>query len=108
MNKFKEWFDVFYDSKEAQEFCFGNYNNATRDEQVGEFSAKAAYNHQQLKIDKLEKENKELKAELEQQRFNNKHNLSIDQKVADRIKELEKSNETLNKRCADLEKIGNK
>jgi len=53
---------------------------------------------------KIIKENKELKAELEQQRFNNKHNLSIDQIVADRIKELEKSNETLNKRCAVLEK----
>ena len=33
---------------------------------------------------------KELEKELEQQRFNNKHNLSIDQAVADKIEQLEK------------------
>lgn len=33
---------------------------------------------------------KELEKELEQQRFNNKHNLSIDQTVADKIEQLEK------------------
>lgn len=35
-----------------------------------------------------EKEIESLKRELEQQRFNNKHNLSIDQKVADKIESL--------------------
>lgn len=35
--KEKCWHE-FYNSKEAQDYCFGNYNNATRDESVGEFS----------------------------------------------------------------------
>jgi len=34
----QEAWDKFYYAKEAQSFCFGNHNNATRDEQVGEFS----------------------------------------------------------------------
>lgn len=33
--------------------------------------------------------NLELEKELDQQKFNNKHNLSIDQKIADKIEELE-------------------
>ena len=41
--------------------------------------------HAEAKIDKLERE-------LEQQRFNNKHNLSIDQKISDQVAELEKEN----------------
>jgi len=36
-----------------------------------------------------------LEAELKQQRFNNKNNLSIDQKLADRVRELESKNEAL-------------
>jgi len=40
-------------------------------------------------------ENMKLKAELKQQKFNNKHNLSIDQEVADRIKFLEERNKEL-------------
>lgn len=38
----KAW-EEFYNSKKAQEYCFGNYNNATRDEHVGEFSFNAGY-----------------------------------------------------------------
>jgi len=45
---------------------------------------------QQTVIFAFSKKIKELEKELEQQRFNNKHNLSIDQTVADKIKELEK------------------
>lgn len=36
-----------------------------------------------------------MKSELHQQCFNNEHNLSIDQKVADEIKKLEEENEEL-------------
>ena len=36
-------FDEFYNSEKAQEYCFGNYNNATRDEDVGRFSFNAGY-----------------------------------------------------------------
>lgn len=45
----------------------------------------------QLATDKkqLEQRLKEVSQELEQQRFNNKHNLSIDQTIADKIKDLE-------------------
>lgn len=52
---FDEWFDLFYRSKEAQEFCFGNYNNATRDEQVGEFCAKKAFRANDEYIEYLER-----------------------------------------------------
>lgn len=52
-DSFEEWFHKFYYSDDAQSYVFSNYNNATRDEQVGEFSAKAAWNHQQEKIDGL-------------------------------------------------------
>lgn len=38
---------------------------------------------------RLSIENRDLKAQLEQQKFNNAHNLSIDQKVADKITSLE-------------------
>lgn len=41
------------------------------------------------KIEALESKLSECERELAQQRFNNAHNLSIDQTVADRIKELE-------------------
>ena len=51
MNNFDRWFEKFYYSEKAQEFCFGNHNNATRDEQIGEFSAGAAWDYQQLDID---------------------------------------------------------
>ena len=40
-------------------------------------------------LDRQQKKIEELEKELHQQRFNNKHNLSIDQTVADKIKELE-------------------
>jgi hypothetical protein len=43
----------------------------------------ASWNFLQSKIDELEKE-------LHQQRFNNKHNLSIDQKIADKIESQRK------------------
>mgnify|MGYP003395789846 CR=1 FL=1 len=43
----------------------------------------------------LESTIEKLEAELSQQRFNNKHNLSIDQIIADKITELEKENERL-------------
>lgn len=42
-----------------------------------------------LILDGIEQELSSLRKELAQQRFNNEHNLSIDQKVADRITELE-------------------
>ena len=45
---------------------------------------------QQTVIFAFSRKIKELEKELEQQRFNNKHNLSIDQTVADKIEELEK------------------
>lgn len=35
--------EEFYSSEKAQNYCFGNYNNATRDEYVGEFSFKAGW-----------------------------------------------------------------
>jgi hypothetical protein len=54
MSEFKQWWDKFYYTEKAQEFCFGNHNNAARDEQVGEFSAQEAWDHQQDKITKLE------------------------------------------------------
>lgn len=41
------------------------------------------------KVRCLELRNKELQRELYQQRFNNKHNLSIDQKISDEIAELQ-------------------
>ena len=51
-------------------------------------------------------ENMKLKAELEQQKFNNKHNLSIDQEVPDRIKFLEESNKEL-KKIGAIKKLSN-
>lgn len=73
-----------------------------------------AYSSQQEKIDKLQKdsftensrrqehinkalkeENKSLRSDLTQQRFNNSHNLSIDQEVANKIEKLEKENREL-------------
>ena len=45
---------------------------------------------QQTVIFAFSRKIKELEKELEQQRFNNKHNLSIDQTVADKIEQLEK------------------
>lgn len=41
-------------------------------------------------VRQVEKEVKSLEFELNQQRFNNKHNLSIDQTIADKIESLEK------------------
>ena len=46
---------------------------------------KEAWNHVTTEKNK---EIAELKKELDQQKFNNKHNLSIDQSVSDKIKEL--------------------
>lgn len=44
-----------------------------------------------VKEDKI----KDLEAQLKQQCFNNKHNLSIDQTIADKIKQLETENNRL-------------
>lgn len=46
-------FGIFYESDRAQEFCFGNHNNSTRDEKVGEFSFNAGWNARNEEIDKL-------------------------------------------------------
>lgn len=35
--KWTEEFEIFADTEPAKDYCFGNYNNATRDEQVGLF-----------------------------------------------------------------------
>ena len=47
------------------------------------------------RIEHLEQEVAKLTKELEQQKFNNKHNLSIDQQVSDKIDRLRKENEKL-------------
>lgn len=52
-NEREKAFDKFYNSKEARDYCFGNYNNATRDEQVGEFSFNAGYDYRNAEIKKL-------------------------------------------------------
>lgn len=44
-------------------------------------------------------ERDKLKAELSQQRFNNKHNLSIDQKVTDEMERLRAENKKLEKQA---------
>lgn len=41
--KIEKAFDKFYNSKIAQDYCFGNHNRASRDEQIGEFSFEAGY-----------------------------------------------------------------
>ena len=52
----------------------------------------------QLKIQELEKE-------LHQQRFNNKHNLSIDQTIADKIQSLEQENQILREELSSAQKL---
>lgn len=51
-NKWNSEFEEFADTQEARDFCFGNYNNATRDEQVGRYCYIAA------KISSYEREQK--------------------------------------------------
>lgn len=46
------------------------------------------YHYSPEQFDELQEEIKLLKYELNQQRFNNKHNLSIDQKIADELDRL--------------------
>ena len=46
-------------------------------------------------LTQLHEEIEKLKKELHQQKFNNKHNLSIDQSVSDKIKDLEGKREKL-------------
>lgn len=45
---------------------------------------------------------KNLERELDQQRFNNKHNLSIDQKISDEIFKLKEENQILIEELTDL------
>ncbi len=43
---------------------------------------------QEVSLENLKTENEKLKRELHQQKFNNEHNLSIDQQVSDELKRL--------------------
>ena len=65
MSEFELWFDGFYNSKTAQEFCFGNHNSAIRDEQVAVFSAQEAWDFKQKELNKLQSENTKLQNKLD-------------------------------------------
>ncbi len=52
-SRFYSWFDSFYNSDIAQEFAFSNHNRSARDEQIGEFSAEAAWDFQDNRIKSL-------------------------------------------------------
>lgn len=75
----------------------GNHNILQLESLCNDF--KSFTEAQQLKIQELE-------TKLEQQSFNNKHNLSIDQKVSDKIEELKKElvNKTYDLRIAKIHK----
>jgi hypothetical protein len=66
------------------------------------FVPESRYKHLESQVKMLKETNSELETkvdelerELEQQRFNNKHNLSIDQGVADRMAMLESQNKIM-------------
>jgi hypothetical protein len=54
--KWREEFLNFADTERARDFCFGNYNNATRDEQVGAFCYLEACRARQVEIEFLKAE----------------------------------------------------
>lgn len=51
IEKFTEEFYEFSETKEARTFCFGNYNNASRDESIGLYCYLAARKKAQKDID---------------------------------------------------------
>lgn len=55
-----------------------------------EYYCRTGYFKRQDEIDELKEQLESTKRELNQQRFNNKNNLSIDQKVADEMEKLRK------------------
>ena len=59
--------------------------------------------HYEMKIGDLKEEIVQLERELEQQRFNNKHNMSIDQIIADEMTDLKVTNKNQQKQIALLE-----
>lgn len=66
------------------------------------FWGNKAYDDQLIE---LQDKNKKLERELDQQRFNNKHNLSIDQKIADKILSLEQENQILIEELTSAQKL---
>ena len=55
----KEYEDEFYlftETKKAREYCFGNYNNATRDEHVGYFCYVEGRTKSQSEIEQLKQQ----------------------------------------------------
>ena len=42
--RIEQAFNQFYESPVAQDYCFSNYNNASRDESVGRFCFEHGYN----------------------------------------------------------------
>jgi hypothetical protein len=53
----------------------------------------------------LDNKIKRLEAELHQQKFNNKHNLSIDQQIADKILSLEQENQILREELTSARRL---
>jgi len=71
---------------EFEKFMYENFD--WMEEQAYGAPIRKCWNFQQKIID-------ELTRNLEQQKFNNKHNLSIDQQVADKIEKLESQNKIM-------------
>lgn len=80
---FKEWFSRELEKASSNKSLSGliHYEMMEANEDALFVVFKAAYSLQQEKIEKLEKD-------LAQQKFNNAHNLSIDQQIADKIESL--------------------
>lgn len=53
MEKWIEEYEAFAETQEARDFCFGNYNNATRDDQVGQYCYLAAKKSDAQEIEEL-------------------------------------------------------
>lgn len=61
IEQWTEEFNTFAETEEARDYCFGNYNNATRDEQVGLFCYLAARKKAQEELQKRDAEIVKLK-----------------------------------------------
>lgn len=88
LGRISELLDIqFEEQKELESLRQENERLKVRDDEKDK-----NYLNLKLQYAKQAERIKELERELNQQRFNNEHNLSIDQKVSDRIKELEDKN----------------
>lgn len=73
------------------------WGNKAHDDELTEIKDKLTESNNEYTKDiiYLDRKIKRLEAELHQQKFNNKHNLSIDGQIADKIESLEQENQIL-------------